>query len=399
MADGTRIVGAGQAGYWVAKTLRDGGYDEPVTLIGAEPHPPYERPPLSKALLQGTAPESATWLTTEERLAELRIDFLPRTEVTAIDCEARTLIVTGGAVLPFDNLVLATGGRARTIEIPGSSQPIATLRTLNDAAEMRRSFADSRSLLVIGGGWIGLEVASTARRAGLAVTVVEAGGQLCGRLLPRSAAADLLTLHQDHGVEVRLGCTVASVDGRWVVLSTGERIACDRIVAGVGMLPNSGIAAAAGLDVDDGIVVDASGQTSQPGIYAAGDVSRFPASGGSIRLESWSNAMNQGIAVARAILGDATPYDPLPWFWSDQYDTTVQIVGLPMERHDHLVRRNSAGGHSHIYLASGLVAAAVSFDAARDNRALRTIIEGHRKVSPMLLADSGTDLQRLARAS
>lgn len=330
------IVGAGQAGAWIARTLRDEGFSGPVTLVGAEAHHPYERPPLSKEVLKGADAASTGALLTADEAQAMGIDCLLSETVTAIDRAARQVACASGRVLPHDVLFLATGSRPRPLPWPGldGAARVHELRTRDDALRLRAALEGAGSLAVIGGGLIGLEVAATARQAGVAVTVIEAGPRLCARSLPVEASDWLAALHRGNGVDLRMGQAVSGVqpDDTGVTLALdGGTLRVDQVLVGIGILPETALAQAAELAVEDGIVVDAEGRTSDPQVFAAGDATRQPCpmGGAPLRQETWANAMAQGIAAARAALGLAPARVKLPWFWSDQYDANIQVLGRP----------------------------------------------------------------------
>ncbi|HWT17698.1 MAG TPA: FAD-dependent oxidoreductase, partial [Variovorax sp.] len=378
------IVGAGQAGGWAAQTLRSEGFAGRVVLIGDEPHRPYERPPLSKAVLSGDAHADTTHLLKPEAFDALRIDWRPNVGATFIDRTARQLHLTRGAHVPYDKLILCNGGRARRLNIPGADLPgVFSLRSIEDAAALGAALSAGRRLLVVGGGWIGLEVAATARKKGMGVTVVEAMGRLCERTVPAEISGYLLQLHTAHGVDVRLGTGIERlVQGARGALTAsftdGRTLECDAVLVGVGLVPNDELAREAGLACDGGVLVDSQCRSSDPDILAAGDVAAWHCewAGRRMRLESWQNAQEQGIAAARTALGIAVNHQPLPWFWSDQYEVNLQIFGMPTPAHDVVVRgdRNS-GSFVMFFLDAGKVVAALGPNAARDLRFARRLIE------------------------
>ncbi len=398
------IVGAGQAGGWAAQTLRKEGFTGRLVLIGDERHPPHERPPLSKAVLAGQAQPQSTWLQKSEAFEALALEWRPGTKATRIDRAGRRLELAGGQTLAYDKLILCTGGRARTLTIPGADAPgVHTLRTVDDALALAPLLQPGKSIVVIGGGWIGLEVAATARQKGAEVVVVEAQRRLCERTVPSEISAHLLTLHRTHGTRVLLGAGVERIgstdDGRSAVtLSDGSVLACDAVVVGVGLVPNDELARDAGLACDGGVLVDAQCRTSDPDILAAGDVAvaENPWAGRRLRLESWQNAQEQGIAAARSALGLEVDYRPLPWFWSDQYGMNLQIYGIPTPA-QQVVLRGVAGSDSFIlfYLESDVVKAAIGPNAARDLRFARRLIEQRKPVDPQRLADTGVPMSKL----
>lgn len=398
------IVGAGQAGGWAAKTLRAEGFTGRIVLVGDEPHPPHERPPLSKAVLSGQSEPEVCHLFKPEALAELALAHAPGERATAIDREARTVRTDRGRSLRYDRLILATGSRVRTLAIPGADLPgVFYLRTIADALALRERLTTGARFLVIGGGWIGLEAAATARKRGADVTVLEAADRLCARAASPELSAYLGRLHANHGVEIRLRAGLESLrtepgGGIIAVLAGGAELAADAVLIGVGIVPNVELARDAGIDVGNGIVVDEQGRTSDPDIFAAGDVTDQPGArlGRRVRLESWQNAQDQAIVAAKAALGGAARYDPLPWFWSDQYEANIQMLGFP-ERWPEVVTRGDAESTSFslFYLRDAAIEAVVSFNAPRELRAARRLIEQHKVVRAADLADPAVNLQKL----
>ncbi|MEJ8823582.1 FAD-dependent oxidoreductase [Variovorax humicola] len=397
------IVGAGQAGGWAAQTLRSEGFRGSIILVGSEPHRPYERPPLSKAVLSGDAHADTTSLVKPEAFDLLNIDWRPNVSATAIDRSAKQLLLMHGAPVHYDKLILCSGGRARRLNIPGADLPgVHTLRSIEDAAALGAALRPGRRLLVVGGGWIGLEVAATARKKGMDVTVVEAMGRLCERTVPPGMSDYLLDLHTSHGVDVVLGAGVNQLarnaqDGLTATLGDGREIDCDAVLVGVGLVANDELAREAGLECDGGVLVDAQCRSSDPDILAAGDVAAWHCewAGRRMRLESWQNAQEQGIAAARTALGIAVNHQPLPWFWSDQYDVNLQIFGMPALSHQMVVRgdRNSKS-FVMFFLDEGKVVAALGPNAAKDLRFARRLIERRTSVDPDRLADTAVPLAK-----
>jgi len=396
------IVGAGQAGGWAAKTLRAEGYKGAIVLIGAERHPSHERPPLSKAVLSGEAAPETTHLFKPEEHAALSMDFRAEARATRIDRAAKRVELAGGGSVAYDKLILTTGGTARKLPIPGGDLPrVFCLRTIEDSLAIRDAIGPGKKLAVIGGGWIGLEVAATARKRGTSVVVIEALDRLCARTVPPAISAFLRARHEREGVDLRLGVGVKAIEdrGRLVVrLADGSSVEADAVVAGIGLVPDVTLAQDAGLAVDNGVVVDEQGRTSDPDIFAAGDCTNtpLPCLGRRVRLESWANAQNQAIVAAKAALGQDTRYDELPWFWSDQYDVNLQILGLPARWPEPVVRGDPASGSfSHFYLDGERIAAIVSVNAPRDLRAAKKLVQTRKPVSAASLADPAVQLQRL----
>lgn len=336
----TIIIGAGQAGAWVARTLRQQSANAEIVLVGEEPHPPYERPPLSKDLLTGAA-ASPPCILSEEQARDLNIDLLLGVTVVSIDRDRQQVCLNDRRTLPYDRLVLATGGSPRLPDIGGVTLPgVHTLRCIEDALKLRERMLPGSRWLVIGGGWIGLEATAAARGAGVDTMLIEAGERLCARSVPESISSFLLQLHLDNGVDIALGGGVSLIEPN--TAKAGLRVhthkgieEADTVVIGIGLSPNVTLAKDCGLEIDNGIVVDGTGRTSDPRIYAVGDVANQPCRWiqtphpGRIRLESWANAQNHGLAVGRYLGGGEVSPSPVPWFWSDQYQHNIQILGIP----------------------------------------------------------------------
>lgn len=352
------IVGAGQAGLQTAASLRQLGFDGSIHLVGAEPGLPCQRPPLSKAFLKGDAEPDSVLLRHEGFFADQRIELLAGQSVVAIDRPGRQVLLAAGDALPYDRLVLATGARNRRLPVPGGDHPdLLELRGLADALRLRERLGQARRLLVIGAGYIGLEIAATARARGLEVAVCETQERVMPRTASPALSAHVAAVHCAEGVALHLQATVTRVaveNGRIVGVDTaaGERIAADLVLVGIGIQPNQELAQEAGLAVADGIRVDACLRTSDPAIFAIGDCAAFPvppafgpplihpAQSGpqEVRLESVQNAVDQAKAAARNILDEPQPYDAVPWFWSDQYGMKIQIAGLTAGTTGHLSR-------------------------------------------------------------
>jgi 3-phenylpropionate/trans-cinnamate dioxygenase ferredoxin reductase subunit len=333
---GVVIAGAGQAGLQVAASLRDGHYTGSITLVGDEPHLPYGRPPLSKAFLKGADGTETLWLRPQSFIDRHSIALRSGVAVVAIEREHRRVMLADGEALGFDTLVLATGARNRALPVPGADlNGVFSLRGTDDAVRLRAALAAAQSVVVVGGGFLGLEVASTAAAAGLAVTVVEAGPRLMGRAVSPHVSDDFLQRHRAAGVTVLLNQSVVALtgaDGRVgaVQLGSGTAVPADLVLVAIGVIPNTDLAAAAGLAVGDGIIVDAAMRTADPAIYAVGDCARHPNkhADGPVRLESVQNAMDQARCAASNILGKPAHYTALPWFWSDQGGAKLQIAGI-----------------------------------------------------------------------
>ena len=386
------IVGAGQAGGWAAKTLRAEGFAGSITLVGAEVHAPHERPPLSKAFLREDVDPASTHLFKPALFATLALDWRWGVSAKAIWRSERYVELESGEQLPYDRLILCMGGRARRLACPGAENVgVHTLRSIEDAHRLRRALLSSRDVVIVGGGWIGLEVAAAAARLGASVHVVEVASRLCARVLPPRVSSLLQAMHERHGVRFSLGRAVASLRGSGgrtiVTLDDGAAFDADCIVAGIGLVPNDELARAAGLACSGGIIVDKQCATTDPAIFAAGDVAVAPNScaRGPVRLESWQNAQDQGIAAARAALGLRVAYDPIPRFWSDQYDENVQILGWPSASAEAVIRGDPPSGRFLVFAVEGTrVRAVIGFNSGREMRPARALI------------DTDVDTERLA---
>jgi 3-phenylpropionate/trans-cinnamate dioxygenase ferredoxin reductase subunit len=403
------IVGSGQAGGWAAKTLRQEGHTAPIVMIGDEPHPPYERPPLSKAVLLGTAPPQSTHLFPAAAWDELEVEHILGATAARIDPDHHRVRLSDDRSIPYERLLLATGGRPRRLGVAGAALPgIHYLRTIADSVSLAAELRPQGRLLVVGGGWIGLEVAAAARQRGMEVVLVEAASQLCGRALAGNIAGDLERRHRDHGVDIRLNCAVARFEGtarlERAQLTDGGALEVSAAVIGIGIAPNVEFAGAANLAVDDGIIVDEHCRTSDPDIFAAGDVASHPNAlvGRRIRLESWENAQNQAIVAGKAMLGKTEmPYAEVPWFWSDQYDLNVQLVGLPRDWDRVVMRATGAAGSFLVcYFKAGRLEGAVGMNSGRDLKLVRRLMQAKVPVDPERISDASVrfqDLLKLAR--
>jgi 3-phenylpropionate/trans-cinnamate dioxygenase ferredoxin reductase component len=397
------VVGAGQAGGWAAKTLRNEGFTGRIVLVGDEAHPPHERPPLSKAVLAGTAEPDSTHLFKRDAYDELGLDIRAGVAVAAIERSSRTAVLTSGETIVYDSLILCTGSAPRKLSLPGADSPrLHYLRTIDDAILLRPRLAQRAHLIVIGAGWIGLEVAATARKRGASVTVIEPLPRICARAAPPEISEHLLHLHERHGVSFRLGVGVAAIedtaDAVVVTLSDGTSVRGDAAVAGIGIMPNVAVAQAAGLEIDNGIIVDERTQTSDPCVFAAGDVANMPLGclGARIRLESWANAQNQAIVAAKAALGKEGRYDELPWFWSDQYDLNLQMLGVPARWSEPVVRGALDGeSFSLFYLEGENIVGVIAANAPRELRAAKRLMQQRKPVRAEDLANPATNLAKL----
>jgi 3-phenylpropionate/trans-cinnamate dioxygenase ferredoxin reductase subunit len=397
------VVGAGQAGASLVAKLRSAGFEGELTLIGAEPVPPYQRPPLSKKYLLGEMPAERLYLRTEQFYRDQNIALRLGQEITAIDRDKRMLIL-GGETLHYDQLALTTGSVPRRLSaaIGGGLSGVHVVRDLRDVDAMAPKFVTAARVLIVGGGYIGLEAAAVAATKGLKVTLVE----MADRVLQRVAApetSDLFrNLHQSHGVDLREGVGLEQILGDTAVtgatLTDGTTLELDFIIAGVGIAPATSLAQAAGLAIDNGIKTDTLGQTSDPYIWAAGDCASLPYRGGRIRLESVQNAIDQAETVAENILGAARAYCPMPWFWSDQYDVKLQIAGLNTGYDRVITRTGEKPGAISFWYYHATTLLAV--DAANDPRAYmigKRLIAAGISPAPATIADPQTDLKGLLR--
>jgi 3-phenylpropionate/trans-cinnamate dioxygenase ferredoxin reductase subunit len=335
MSEPIVIIGAGQAAIKAIETLRGAGHDGVIVLIGEETAPPYQRPPLSKAYLAGAIDASRLFFKLERFYADNNVDFRPGLRASAIAPAERKVSLADGTRLPYSNLLIATGARARVLALPGCDlNGVVTLRSIADVDAIRARLESVETLAVIGGGYIGLEVAAVVRKSGRNVTVLEGRERVMARVVSPQVSDFFEKLHRDNGVDLRMNVAierlVGDTDVKAVALADGSTLPADMVLVAVGAQPNSELAEQAGLPVQDGIKVDRFARTAAPDIFAAGDCTRFPSRryGRELRLESVQNAIDQAKTAASAMLGDAEAYDPVPWFWSDQYDVKLQIAGL-----------------------------------------------------------------------
>ena len=398
------VIGGGQAGASLVQTLRAEGHQGPITLIGAEPVPPYQRPPLSKKYLLGELPADRLLLKPKSYYGKAGIRLITGQAVSRID-RAQQRVEAGGEVIPYDALALTTGGVPRRLpaRIGGDLPGVHVVRSLGDVDALAPEVLPGQRVLIVGGGYIGLEAAAVCAQKGLEVTVLELAPRILARVAAAETAAALRELHRAHGVEIREGTGLdrlePGAEGRVAAAVTdgGERLAVDLVIVGIGIAPDTALAEAAGLALDNGVAVDAQCRTSDPTIHAAGDCASFPYEGTRVRLESVQNAIDQGTHAARAMLGAQAPYRPVPWFWSDQYDAKLQIAGLNLG-HDRVVERpgHRPGGRSIWYFRGDRL---LAVDAVSDPKAYmqgKRWIEAGRSPDPNALADAGRALKDLA---
>ncbi len=398
----TVVIGAGQAGAALVAKLRSGGHTGAITLIGEEAAPPYQRPPLSKAYLIGEMDEDRLYLRSSEFYATNDITLRLGARVTGIDPAAKT-VTLGGEILSYDQLALTTGSVPRRLPaaIGGDLGGIYTVRSLADVDAMRAEFTPGRRVVIIGGGYIGLEAAAVASKLGLDVTVVEMAPRILQRVAAPETSDYFRALHASHGVKVLEGVGLDRLLGKGRVtaarLTDGRELPADFIIAGVGILPATALAELAGLTIENGIKTDAHGRTSDPSIWSAGDCASFPWRGGRLRLESVQNAIDQAELVAENMLGADKNYVPVPWFWSDQYDCKLQIAGLNTG-FDHIVTRGPEGEAVSYWYFNGDQLLAI--DAMNDPRAYmvgKRLLEMGRTVDPGAIRNPETVLKALLK--
>jgi 3-phenylpropionate/trans-cinnamate dioxygenase ferredoxin reductase subunit len=406
-AAGTAIIGAGQGGYQAAASLRDAGYGEPVILIGDEPDAPYQRPPLSKAYPLGETTAERLMLRPLNYFDKHSIDLRTNERVTAIDRQARAVRLASGGSIAYDHLVLATGARNRLLPVPGADlDGVLYLRTREDADRIQQRFEAAQSVVVAGAGFIGLELAAVASKRGKRVTVVEPLARCMSRAVSPTMSQFFAEAHTGWGVDLRLNTRLAAIEGNGggvtgVMTVEGDSIAADLVLVGIGIEPCADLARDAGLAVDNGIAVDSYLLTSDPAISAVGDCASFPdaQSGRRIRLESVQNAIDQGRCVARRIAGHAESYSALPWFWSDQRDLKLQMVGLTAGCDRMVVRGDPASRAFSVFCFRGETLAGIeSVNKPADHMFGRRLLGAGQSIAPEDAGDRSFDLKaRLAQ--
>lgn len=397
------VIGAGQAGSSLVAKLRNSGFTGSVTLIGEEHVPPYQRPPLSKKYLLGAMELERLFLRPESFYSENDITLRLNEAVTGIDRADKT-VTTSGQQLDYDHLVLATGSVPRRLPpaIGGALDSVYVVRGLSDVDAMAPEFAEGKRVLIVGGGYIGLEAAAVAASKGLDVTLVEMADRILQRVASPQTSDYFRDLHQGHGVRIIEGVGLDRLIGETRVtgalLSDGTQLDLDFVIVGVGITPATTLAETAGLDLENGIKTDAHGRTSDPAIWAAGDCASFPFKDGRIRLESVPNAIDQAEVVAQNIMGADKDYVAKPWFWSDQYDVKLQIAGLNAG-YDSVVARPSDDpkSASFWYYSGDTLLAVDAMNAPRDYMIGKRLIEGGKSPSPEMIADPDTDMKALMK--
>lgn len=407
MSAGLVIVGGSYAAMQIAASAREAGYAEPIRLVSEEPVLPYQRPPLSKGYLTGKFTPAALPLRAEAFYRDNRIETLLGQRAESLDLAARRVSLAGGGSLAFDRLALATGTRPRPLPLPGADlDGVLFLRSLADADRLRERLGGAGSIVVIGGGFIGLELASVAAAMGKSVVIVEAQERLLARGVSPQIAAFLADVHRSRGVALRLRSTVRDIRGangrvQSVVCGDGETLAADLVLIAIGVVPNTELAGRAGLACQDGLVVDRFARTTDPLVVAAGDCTRHPSAfaGQLLRLESVQNAIDQAKTAGATLAGQEKPYESVPWFWSDQYELKLQMVGLVQGSDRHAVRGSlEQRRFSIFYFRSGRLVAIDSVNRAADHMLGRKLLALGRSPTPQQAADESFDLQTLVAA-
>jgi 3-phenylpropionate/trans-cinnamate dioxygenase ferredoxin reductase component len=401
------IVGASLAGGGAAATLRQEGFDGRVILIGAEPQPPYERPPLSKEYLRGESSFEQALVQPPDFYGESGIETRFGVRATRVDAVDKVVELDGGERVAYDKILIATGGRNRRFPIPGLDlEGIYDLRTVADSDRIRAEIAPGRKAVVVGMGFIGSEVAASLRQSGVEVAVVDRNKVPLRRVFGEEVGRVVEEIHRDHGAELIFDDTVAAFEGaervERITTQGGHRIECDFVVVGLGVEPATDLLAGTGVEIDNGVLVDEYCRTGVEGIYAAGDVANHyhPVFKRHIRVEHWQNALKQGPAAARNMLGENEPYGEIPWFWSDQYEHNLQYAGFHTEW-DELVVRGSMDERNFVafYRKDGRVLAAAAMNQGRDLRRSIPLIKTQEEIAAVKLCDLEVDLRTLAGAA
>jgi 3-phenylpropionate/trans-cinnamate dioxygenase ferredoxin reductase subunit len=404
------VVGAGHATGELVTALRQGSYSGRIVAIGDEPHLPYQRPPLSKAYLSGEATLDSLYLRPRSLYEKAQIEFVLGTRVEEIDRKNKRVVLSDGHSIEYTNLVLNTGGRARRLDVPGADRAERSgnfryVRTIDDIDRLRHHMTPGLRLVIIGGGYIGLEVAALAIKRGMRVTVLEALPRVLARVTAPEISAFYERIHRAAGADIRTGVEVKgfefdsskeAVSG--VLCGDGTRVPADAVIAGIGLIPNTELAQSAGLAVENGIVVDEYTRTSDPDIYSAGDCTNHPSAlyGRRVRLESVPNAVEQARTTAAALCGKQRPYSAVPWFWSDQYQFKLQMTGLS-QGYDELVVRGSTANESFaaFYLRQGKVIAADAVNRPQEFMLAKRLVVAAAVLDPQRLADESLPLKSL----
>ena len=398
------IIGAGHAGGQAAATLRTKGFAGRIVIVGDEEYLPYERPPLSKAVLSGDLEVMRTFLKRETWYDDKNVELRLQTLVTKIDTANKSLTLSDGETLAYDKLLIATGTRVRKLDLPGAElDNIFYLRAISDTLAIREQVRDGAKMVIVGGGYIGLEVAAVGAKLGCEVTVLEGLDRVMNRVVSPEVSEFYTEEHEKAGVKILTGVGVTGYEGAngkvtHVVTADGAKHEADLVVVGVGVIPNFELAEEAGIACDNGIVVDEFARTSDSDIFAAGDVTNHPNSllDRRLRLESVQNAVDQAKTAANSMLGELKEYAEIPWFWSDQYDLKMQIVGLSEPDDDVVVRGNIADRKFSIcYLRDGVFVALNAINAPKDFMVAKKLVAAKKRIDPALLADVDTPLKEM----
>ncbi len=398
------IVGGGQAGYQTAESLRGEGYEGRITLLGGEPYAPYQRPPLSKAYLLGNVDKQRLKFRAEQYYTDHAIDLQTGTTVVSVDRAKRSLGLKDGTSLPYDQLVLATGARMRKLAVPGAElNGVFYLKTIDDVDRIEAQLGTATKVVVIGAGFIGLEFAAVAAQLGKDVTVLEATPRVMSRVVSPELSEFFTRTHESHGVSIVCDAMVSEIAGNsdaveTVVCDDGTSYPADMVVVGIGVIPDTDLAEASGLACDNGIIVDRFCRTADPHVFAAGDCTacHHPFVGRLIRLESVQNAADQGRTVAATITGHEKPYDTVPWFWSDQYDLKLQMVGLKDGGDEAVIRGDmDTGKFSQFHFRKGVLRAIDSVNRPADHIQGRKLLAAGLSPTPQQAADPDFSLKDL----
>lgn len=397
------IIGGSHAAVQLVISLRQNGWEGQITVVSEEPHMPYHRPPLSKAYLAGDSSEEQLALRAPAAYEKLDVNFMLGVSVKRIDTQAYKLELDNNQTLPFSKLALCTGARARPLPIPGADlQGVHYLRTMDDVGGIQQSASSAKTAVIIGGGYIGLETAASLRKLGIAVTILETESRLLKRVASETTSEFYLRLHQQHGTDIRCNTMATAIEGdaavTGVVCGDGNKISADMVIIGIGVIPNTELACGAGLDVDNGVLVNEFAQTSHRDIVAAGDCTNHPNPmlKTRLRLESVPNATEQAKAAAASICGIEKQYAELPWFWSDQYDVKLQIAGMNQGYTDAVIRGDSgSSSFSVFYLKDNLILAADCINRPKDFMLAKKLIMQGKPTEAAALADETTELKTL----
>lgn len=405
MADDILIIGAGQAAAQAVQSLRAEGFAGPIRIFGDEPYAPYQRPPLSKKFLAGEIGYDRVELKGHDFYAQSGVETHWGTRVTGIDRKNKRIFTAEGREYPYGKLILAMGSRVRELNVPGFDlKGVHYLRNIDDVKAIQEHFRDGTKMVVVGGGYIGLEVAAVAAKRGIDVTVLETADRVLARVVDPIVSQFYERVHREAGVKIETGVTVSGFEGtdRITAVTSGEgkEYPCDFVVVGIGIIPNTALAVEAGLEVENGIVVDEFCRTSDPDICAAGDCTSHPNAvyGRRLRLESVHNAIEQGKTAAATLAGKQKPYDQVPWFWSDQYDLKLQIVGLSAGYTEAVVRGDPENSRSFavFYLKDGVLVAVDAVNRAPEFMMAKVLTQKKAKLDPARIRDESIGVKEIA---